>query len=152
MKMRRVQFSRWIFSASFIILTQHAHAQQSQNIGGVEVLHVKGPIFMFTTGGANITASIGPDGVLLVDTGPAETGDKLKTAIAEVQKQVTMARALTAAPPLGGAETKSATQTMLFTYNTPKPSTDPVRFIMNTSGRTEHIGARQWRRPYRQNS
>jgi glyoxylase-like metal-dependent hydrolase (beta-lactamase superfamily II) len=121
-------------------LTQHAYAQQSQNINGVEVMHLKGPIFVFSAGGANVTASIGPDGVLLVDTGPAETADKLKAAIVEVQKQVAMARALTARPPIGGAETKSATQTTLYSFNTPKPADDPVRFIMNTSGRAEHIG------------
>jgi cyclase len=130
-----------VTSVAVFVTGQRAYGQQSQNIGGVEVMHVKGPIFMFTAGGSNVTASIGPDGVLLVDTGPAETADKLKAAILEVQKQVAMARALTIAPPVGGAETKSATQTMLFTYNTPKPSTDPVRFIMNTSGRADHIGA-----------
>src|SRR5262249_25005753 len=94
----------------------------------------------FSAGGSNITASVGPDGVLLVDAGPAETADKVKAALVEVQKQVAMARALTATSPIGGAETRSATQTMLFNYNTPKPATDPVRFIMNTSGRAEHIG------------
>ena len=149
MKSRPFQLSRQLSPALLTVAAciavasagPSAYAQQSQNIGGVEVLHVKGPIFMFTAGGSNVTASVGPDGVLLVDTGPAETADKLKAAIAEVQKQVAMARALTTAPPVGGAETKSATQTMLFTYNTPKPSSDPVRFIINTSGRADHVGA-----------
>ncbi len=117
-----------------------AHAQQSQDINGVEVMHVRGPIFMFSAGGSNVTASIGPDGVLLVDSGPAETADKVKAAIIEVQKQVLMARALTATSPVGGAETRSATQTMLYNFNTPKPAADPVRFIMNTSGRADHVG------------
>jgi glyoxylase-like metal-dependent hydrolase (beta-lactamase superfamily II) len=121
-------------------LAQCAYAQQGQNINGVEVMHIKGPIFMFSAGGSNITASIGPDGVLLVDTGPAEMADKLKAAIVEVQQQVAMARALTTAPPIGGAETRSATQAMLFTYNTPKRSADPIRFIMNTSGLPDHVG------------
>jgi len=115
-------------------------AQQAQNIEGVQVLHVRGPIFMFSAGGSNVIASIGPDGILLVDSGPAEMADKVKAAIREVQKQINMARALTATPPVGGAETRSATQTTLFTYNTAGPGNDPVRFIMNTSGRPEHVG------------
>jgi cyclase len=119
---------------------QDVQAQQSQNLNGIEVMHIKGPIFMFSGGGSNVTASIGPDGVLLVDTGPAEMADKLKAAIAEVQKQVVMARALTATSPVGGAETKSATQAVLYSYNTPKAASEPVRFIMNTSARLDHIG------------
>lgn len=126
--------------AGLAVIGQSAYGQQSQNFNGVEVIHVRGPIFMFSTGGANVTASIGPDGVLLVDTGPTETADKLKAAIGEVQKQLAMARALTDRAPVGGAETKSATQTALFALNTPKSASEPVRYIMTTSGRAEHIG------------
>jgi hypothetical protein len=63
-----------VVCAGLAVIEQSAYAQQSQNFNGVEVIHVRGPIFMFSTGGANVTASIGPDGVLLVDTGPTETG------------------------------------------------------------------------------
>src|SRR6185369_4216562 len=102
-------------------VSHFAQAQQRQNNQNnqVEVLHVRGPIFMISAGGSNIAASIGPDGVLLVDTGPAELSDKVKAAIGDVQKQITMARALMATPPVGGAETRSATQTALYTYGTP---------------------------------
>jgi len=62
---------------------------QSQD---VQVLHLRGPIFMISAGGSNITASIGPDGVLLADTGPEALADKVKTAIQDVQKQLQLAQ------------------------------------------------------------
>lgn len=103
----------------------------------VEVLHLRGPVFMISAGGSNITASIGPDGVLLADTGPAAVSDKVMAAIRDIQKQIAMARALVQQAPIGGAEVRSATQALL--YNTPRPP-DPVRFILNTNGRADHNG------------
>ena len=61
-----------------------AQAQQPSD-NEVKVLHVRGPIYMIAAGGGNITASIGPDGVLLVDTGKADMAEKVKAAIQEIQ-------------------------------------------------------------------
>src|SRR3989304_6120409 len=54
----------------------------------VEVLHVRDAIYMIVAGGTNITASIGPDGVLLVDTGPAELAEPVRTAIRGIQQRL----------------------------------------------------------------
>src|SRR6185369_14886177 len=63
----------------------------AQNPAGTDlgVLHIRGPIYMIVGAGGNITASIGPDGVLVVDTGLAQNADKILATIKNIQKQVT---------------------------------------------------------------
>ena len=105
----------------------------------VEVIHLRGPVYMIAAGGVNLTASIGPDGVLLADTGPAALSDKIQAAIREVQKEQDIARALMEQAPLGGAEVRSATQTLLYGKSQAK-SSGPVRFILNTNVYPDHNG------------
>ena len=47
-------------------------AAQSPRDGQVHVLPVQGNVYMLVADGINITASIGPDGVTLVNTGSAQ--------------------------------------------------------------------------------
>ena len=107
-------------------------AQQTSN-NDVQVVHVRGPINMIAAGGGNITASIGPDGVLLVDTGKAEMADKVKAAIQEIQKQISIYQAPIV---VGGADTRSAAQFL----RTPPPPGGPIHYIFNTHGDPEHMG------------
>ena len=37
----------------------------------IEIVHVRGPVYLLAGVGGNITLSAGPDGVLLVDSGSA---------------------------------------------------------------------------------
>lgn len=53
-------------------------AEASAEVG---ILHVQGKVYMVNLGDVNITAQVGDDGILLVDSGPAETVDKLVTAL-----------------------------------------------------------------------
>jgi glyoxylase-like metal-dependent hydrolase (beta-lactamase superfamily II) len=88
---------------------------------------------MIAAGGGNITASIGPDGVLLVDTGKAEMADKVKAAIQEIQKQLSVYQASFV---VAGADTRSAAQSL----RTPPPPGGPIHYIFNTHGDPEHMG------------
>src|SRR5688572_30606579 len=45
--------------------------------GEVGVLPVQGNVYMLNVGAVNIVAQVGPDGILLVDTGPAEWTDRI---------------------------------------------------------------------------
>src|SRR5262249_25404649 len=56
-------------------------ADQSPKDGQVHVLPVQGNIYMLVADGTNITASIGPQGVLLVNTGSAQVTEKLQAAV-----------------------------------------------------------------------
>lgn len=60
--------------AAGMLALQTVHAQSASPI---EVVHIRGPIYLIGGAGANITASVGPDGVLLVDTGTEQMSDKV---------------------------------------------------------------------------
>src|SRR2546422_5201593 len=63
-------------------------AEQRQ-AGDIRILPLRGNIFMLVGGGANIVASVGRDGVFLVDTGAAEMSEKVLAAVRELSRQVT---------------------------------------------------------------
>jgi glyoxylase-like metal-dependent hydrolase (beta-lactamase superfamily II) len=54
--------------------------------GEVEVLHVKGNVYMIAGAGANITVQAGDDGMLLVDTGTAAMSSAVLDALATIPK------------------------------------------------------------------
>ena len=96
----------------------------------VHIWPVKGNIYMLVGAGANIAASVGRDGVLLVDTGTVQMADEVIAAMKKIQRQLN-----TVPPPLGySAETRSS-----ITYNSVEPP-KPLRYIVNTSLDPEHVG------------
>src|SRR5215216_3173056 len=54
----------------------------------VKVLPVRGNVYVLMGGGANITLSVGLDGVLMVDSGSADMTDHVLAAIRAVQQWV----------------------------------------------------------------
>jgi glyoxylase-like metal-dependent hydrolase (beta-lactamase superfamily II) len=56
-------------------------------VDGVEILHVRKGIYMFVGGGANVTAQVGDEGVLLVDAGAPGQTDRLIAAIRHLTKK-----------------------------------------------------------------
>ena len=55
--------------------------------GEVDVLHVKGNVYMLVGAGANITVHAGDEGVLMVDTGLASMSQKVLAAVRSISKQ-----------------------------------------------------------------
>src|SRR5207248_5862006 len=70
-------------------------AQQKLPTAEIHVLPVSGNIYMIVGGGANITASIGRDGVLLVDTGSAQMSDKVLETIRQLSAAIAAPTPLT---------------------------------------------------------
>ena len=115
-------------------------AQVKPPAGDIRILPIRGNIYLLSGAGGNVVASVGKDGVLLVDSGRTEMADTLlETARA-------LSRAVTASPtPLkscigvaqgcpwwGGSE-------LLPTTAGPR-SPRPIIGIVNTSDDPDHIG------------
>src|SRR5579872_3544386 len=58
------------------------------NDGDVHILPVRGNVFMVVGEGANITLSVGSEGVLMVDSGSGALNDKLLAAINRITLDV----------------------------------------------------------------
>src|SRR5687767_2301689 len=118
-------------------------ADQSPRDGQVHVLPVQGNVFMLVADGTNITASIGRDGIAIVNSGSAQMSDKVLEALTE------LARA-TVAPPTPnscfGANCPSAFgspawSSPFFNALVTAPRTPPgMRYVINTSAAAEHVG------------
>ncbi|MBI2149158.1 MAG: MBL fold metallo-hydrolase [Acidobacteria bacterium] len=114
---------------------------QSPNDGQVHILPVQGNVYMLIADGANIAVSVGPDGSLIVDTGPAHMTDKILAAI----KQLTQTAA--ASPRVNTCSGVSC-PAMPFGWTSPfmnavisSPAPPrPLRYIFNTSMASEHTG------------
>lgn len=84
----------------------------------VHVLEVRGNIFMLVGAGANITLSVGPEGVLMVDSGTAAMSAKVMAAISRISEQV-------------------ATKGLPLANSAPYK---PIRIIIDTSDDPDHAG------------
>jgi cyclase len=118
-------------------------ADQSPKDGQVHVLPVQGNIYMLMADGINITASLGPDGILLVNSGPAQMSDKVLAAV----KQLATAN-LTPAEPnrcfgpnCPGAWGWASPYMNAVISSTAPPR--PLRYIINTSASPQHVGGNE---------
>ncbi len=86
--------------------------------GNIEIVPVRGHIYLLAGAGANITLSIGPDGVFMVDAGAPGMTDKVIAAIRQLSTSLTKE-----GQPL-------------VSYAPPKP----VRYLANTTVSPDHTG------------
>ena len=107
------------------------------------MLPVQGNIYMLVADGTNITASVGADGVMLVNTGSAQMTDKVLAAVNQLANSVVT-------PPAPntcfGANCPGAwgwaSPYMNAVISSPAPPR-PLRYIVNTSAAAEHVGGNE---------
>jgi hypothetical protein len=118
-------------------------AAQSPRDGQVHVLPVQGNVYMLVADGNNITASVGPDGVTLVNTGTQPMADKVLTAVTE------LARAVSAQPTTNrcfGATcpgTWGWSSPYMNAVITSPAAPRPIRYFVNTSASASHTGGNE---------
>jgi cyclase len=118
-------------------------ADQSPRDGQVHVMPVQGNVYMLIADGTNITASVGRDGIAIVNTGSPQMTDKVLTALSELAKSVV-------SPPATntcfGANCPGMPSWSSPYFNavvaSPRPPR-PIRYIINTSAAPEHVGGNE---------
>lgn len=131
-----------LIAAALGALTFHYDALAQRNAWGRSAERttlnwwpVRENIWMLVGAGANITASVGPDGVFLVNAGAERASDRVLAAIESLQSQLDAAGALDGRQPeRGGAETRSR-----LPRNTHAPP-KPIRYIVDTSPLPHNVG------------
>jgi glyoxylase-like metal-dependent hydrolase (beta-lactamase superfamily II) len=101
---------------------------------GLQILPVRGNVYMLLGGGANITVSVGRDGVLMVDAGRAQMTDQVLAAIRQLQNDLDLRD-----KPLGSA---AETRSSVVSRDT-EPPAKPIRYIINTSADPDHAGGNE---------
>jgi hypothetical protein len=115
-------------------------AAQAPQDGQVHVLPVQGNIHMIMADGRNLAASIGDDGMLLVNTGPAHMSDQ----ILEIINRLNTERA--AAKPnqcfgMSCLQTPSGWSSPYFDAVIASPAPPrPLRYIFNTNAAPHNVG------------
>jgi glyoxylase-like metal-dependent hydrolase (beta-lactamase superfamily II) len=107
----------------------------------IHILPVQGNIYMMIAGGANLTMSVGKDGIFAVDTGPAALSDQIMAA------QLQLAAGVAASPQPNRCTGLRCPATP-FGWSSPglnavitePAAAKPIRYIINTSIDPDHAG------------
>jgi len=118
-------------------------SEQSPRDGQVHVLPVQGNIFMLIADGVNLTASIGGEGTLLVDTGAATMSDKVLAALTQLAASATTPSMRNNCAGVNCPGTWGWSSPYINNVISSPLPVKPLRFIINTSAASEHVGGNE---------
>ena len=114
----------------------HAQGTASE----IRVLPLRGNIYLLTGAGSNVVASVGKDGVMLVDTGAPAMTDKVLAAVQDLSRRVTAAP-MAARSCVGVTQGCNWWNSSEFLPTTAGPRAPrPLGGIIYTSDDPDHIG------------
>jgi cyclase len=117
-------------------------ADQSPQDGEVHILPVQDNIYMLVADGTNVTASVGPQGVLLVNTGSAKMTEKLQSAVHELATYLVAGKT----NKCNGVDCPGtwgwSSPFMNTVISSPDPP-KPLRYIINTSALQDNVGGNE---------
>ena len=77
-----------LLMACVLITLAFATAAAQQAANQFEIIPIRNNVYMLAGDGGNIALSVGPDGVLVVDTGTPANSDRLVAAVQQLQQKV----------------------------------------------------------------
>ena len=110
--------------------------QQNAPSTQFEILPIRNNVYMLAGDGGNIALSVGPDGVLMVDTGTLANSERLLAAIQQLQRQL-------ATNGLQAWNFAAETRSNLSRMISPPAPSKPIRYIINTSLDPDHSGGNE---------
>ena len=115
-------------------------AQARPAANDIRVLPIRGNTYLLLGAGANVVASVGKDGVLLVDSGTTQNADKLLAAVRNLSRMVTASPAplQSCVGRAQGCPWWGSSQLLPTTAGPPAPR--PIIGIINTSDDPDHVG------------
>jgi hypothetical protein len=115
---------------------------QSPRDGQVHILPVQRNVYMLIADGNNIAVSVGPEGALMVDTGPAQMSDKVLAALQELTRSVAASPKVNTCLGVGCDPFGWSSVSMNSVIGSPAPAR-ALRFILNTSASPDRTGGNE---------
>jgi len=118
-------------------------ADQSPRDGEAHIMPVQGNVYLLIADGTNIAASIGQEGVLMVDSGPARMSEKILAALKQLSTTIVSSPMANTCVGMNCPGAWGwASPYINAVINSPAPP-KPIRYIINTNAAPDHVGGNE---------